>query len=122
MPGYCTTCGLPVVHDTRHGAGRCTPNPELVALLDEIDRRPLDLPAAKATWELKELEWDLAAAIYLGRVNEAWGGRTATRPRFPATEKERRAYSHSPTAEVDLALASAREVIRQGFVLDLHEP
>lgn len=62
-----------------------------------------------------DLEWKLADAIYHGRIMEAWGDRWTTRPKFPATAKDRRAYFHGhEIADVDLALASAREVIRRG--------
>lgn len=63
-----------------------------------------------------EFEWDLADAIYHGRIMEAWGDNWTSRPKFPKTTKERRAYFHGQEiADVDLALASARLVIKRGL-------
>lgn len=63
-----------------------------------------------------EQEWKLAASIYLGRVKEAWGDNWTTRPKFPMTPKERRGYFHGrEVADIDLALASARQVIADGL-------
>lgn len=58
------------------------------------------------------MRWELAEAICRGRIREAWGPAWETRmPKFPHTDKERRAYEHNPVAEIDLALASANEVL-----------
>lgn len=62
---------------------------------------------------LKETDrWFLAEVICRGRVKEAWGKSWEGRmPKFPRSEKELRAYQHNPVAEIDLALASADELI-----------
>lgn len=54
----------------------------------------------------------LARAIYVGRLREAWGQGWERRDVWPKDDKAWRAYPHNPIAEVDLALASAREAVR----------
>ena len=55
--------------------------------------------------------WAIAEAIYRGRMRASWGRGYRLFPDY-RDAKMRRTYSHNPIAEVDLALASADEVIK----------
>lgn len=60
----------------------------------------------------ERLLWKVARAIYEGRKRDAWGA--GFKNAFPDLDdpKAMRAYPHNPVAEVELALASAREVLK----------
>lgn len=55
---------------------------------------------------------ELGEVIYVSRIKEAWGESYINRPKYPLTDEEWRAYPHNPIADVDLALASAKAVLK----------
>jgi hypothetical protein len=61
--------------------------------------------------------WKLAHLLYHARKREAWGHGNYTNT-FPDLDdaKAMRAYPHNPVAEVDLALAQAKAVLKAGYV------
>ena len=78
---------------------------------EEWDFRPLRKAQEMTTPRI----WDLAEAITKARLASAWGKNHAAHHlammNWPLTDKERRAYEHAPSAEIDLALASARAAL-----------
>ena len=60
--------------------------------------------------------WELASLLYHARKREAWGHGNYTNT-FPDIDdaKAMRAYPHNPVAEVDLALAQAKAVLKAGY-------
>lgn len=60
--------------------------------------------------------WDLASVIYIARKREASGWRLGE-PIVP----EYNSYTHKPTAEMDLAIVSAKAILAAGYRKELKE-
>lgn len=63
----------------------------------------------------KTLQWEVAYIIYKGIKVSAWGKSYYEQhldKLFPKTVAEREAYGHNPRADVDVAMASAKALLK----------